>query len=356
MVSNQTFHLARERSFDIIITLRLDCPLWGISLSWDGEAPYTTYHPTVDILVESSDRWENISIFLPARIYNRSPLKSVRGNIPHLTHLSVGVLSDGSVADLPVHTWDMFEIAPKLVSFQCLNCCPTLFLVPWSQFTSIPSLSLGMDESIEILRNSPVLEEVTLLCGDGTPVFHPPVRHDHLKRLTIRSCVLDESDFDGFFKQVALDSLETLEIQVEYGSISSTFALFLSNISTLCHLSLDGYTFEDSHMIEALENTPFLSSFTVRRRLLRNYDEIFTRLGTKHREGGFDLVPKLETLNVTTFNWDLRSFIRLVELRAATLRDVRINVDQPPDARLYAQLKSMESETLSITVTTPIRE
>lgn len=160
------------------------CPL-TIFLFWE-ESTQSTSHPAVEAMIGHCTRWQNMLIFMPLSAFGS--LTSVANQLPLLGELSLGTgdkLSDS--ISYTVRT--MFQHAPRLRSFECVNIRPFQFAVPWTQLREIPVISACPQECVEVLRRSSVLEEATLVPIDHVPAL-PMIElsvTSSVKRLTLLS-------------------------------------------------------------------------------------------------------------------------------------------------------------------------
>ncbi|KAF8881574.1 hypothetical protein BD779DRAFT_1002599 [Infundibulicybe gibba] len=331
------------------------CPL-NIHLMWDYP-PFSSHHPALEILARCSERWEDMLLYLPMLAFGNGPLTAARGNMPQLTCLSVGASDDA--VEHTNSSWDIFSIAPKLTSFQSINCDPTSFWIPWRQLTHVPAMSIGVGGSIRVLQLSPRLHEATFLhhnFSDSHP--YPTVLHQCLKALFIGQAFpsggIGYSDI--FLDAATLPNLQSLTIRSlsPLAPISATFTTFLSRITALDHLSLRGCVVDDTVLSRSLEVTQSLTHLDIRDVLIAGQDDFLVRARSRTdgigRSGDFVLVPNLKILAIQVSGSGLELFTELVEHRAGTLQHVYLQIYQQLDPHLRDRLEKVQSETLSIDV------
>ncbi|KAF8881573.1 hypothetical protein BD779DRAFT_1002582 [Infundibulicybe gibba] len=325
-----------------------------IHLMWD-DPPFNSHHPILEILARCSERWEDILLYLPALAFGNGPLTIARGNMPQLTRLGVGASDE---VEHIGSSWDVFSIAPKLTSFQSVDCDPTSFRIPWEQLTHIPAMSIGIGKSIQVLRLTPRLHEVTFYHYDHSDSHpYPVVLHKSLKTLFLgRAPNPGKIDYGGFYLNATFPNLQSLTVRPAAFAIAPTiFTAFLSRITALDHLSLRGFVINDDVLLRSLEVAQSLTYLDIHDVLIVGEDNFLARLKSRiDGDGGpgdFALVPKLKILAIQISDSGPELFTELVEHRAGILQKVYLQTGQQLDPHLRDRLEKVQSETLSINVT-----
>ncbi|KAF8881572.1 hypothetical protein BD779DRAFT_1002583 [Infundibulicybe gibba] len=330
------------------------CPL-QIRLAW-AHPPFSSHYPALEILAQCSERWEDMLFKLPMLAFGNSPLIAARGNMPRLTRLAVGAPDAAKYTDL---SWDIFSIAPKLTSFQSINCNPTSFQILWGQLTHIPAMSVDIGGSVQVLQLSSKLHKANFFhynLSDSRP--YPVVLHSSLKTLSIRQTLFSSggSNYSDLFLNVTLPNLQSLTISAfpPPPLMPATLTTFLSRITTLDHLSLRGCVIDDTILSQSLEVTWSLTHLDIRDVLIADQNNFLERVNLKTDgiggSGDFVLVPKLKILGITVSSSGLELFTELVEHRAGTLQHVHLQSNRLSglDPHLRDRLEKVQSETLSV--------
>ncbi|KAF9523305.1 hypothetical protein CPB83DRAFT_739224, partial [Crepidotus variabilis] len=256
------------------------CPL-TFYLFWENP-PFDNTHPILEKILEHSERWRTMFFYLPYRAF--ASFQRIRGRLPMLMNLSLGTADDGP---LPPHSrqasLDMFELAPRLRSLECVNISPTMFKFPWAQLQDIPLLSGNIVECLDVLDRSKRLSKLSYIFVEGgppaphtilaTPVLptapglptpYPHIYHNQLTSLSIMTPPYNEFvDLSPLFPHIHLPNLESLTICNLNSPFGNEFIQFLSNLHALRTLHLRKTSLPDDQLVEGLKHLPSLTSLIV---------------------------------------------------------------------------------------------
>lgn len=223
-----------------------------IFLFWE-EPTRSTSHPAVEAMVRHCTRWQNMSIFMPS--YAFDSLGTVTNQLPLLRELSLGTgdrLPDPS-------TRAMFQHAPQLHSFECVNFSPFQFLVPWCQLREIPVLSAPLKQCLQVISRSSVLEEATLIPLQSPSVDLPATQSATVVRLTLLSDPWNLNVLvTPFFESLSAPKLVSLKL-VELRFVDwLPLPTFLSKSTALSVLELRRTYIQPHAFIHCLRSIPSL--------------------------------------------------------------------------------------------------
>ncbi|KAJ3513936.1 hypothetical protein NLJ89_g2664 [Agrocybe chaxingu] len=351
---------------DTWLTRSVACPL-TLYVFWE-EPPFEDTHPVLEKLMQHSERWHTMFFYMPYQAFRS--FSSVRGRLPLLTDLSLG--TDDEIESRP-RNLDMFEIAPRLRSIECVNLSPTIFKFPWAQLHDIPLLSGNISECLDMLHRGKCLSKVsfifveggpqapppppvvngtgaviTLPHSPGLPAHYPTVYHNHLTCFTIMTPQWNEHvDLRPLFPHLKFPHLETLTICNLKSAFGNEFTQFLSSLHTLKTLHLRKTALPDDELVEGLKHVPSLANLivisaaaccssggrdggihgdpnvyqeeevTVTRYLL----EALTRNFFSNDAMDGMLLPKLRNLELTVSSPALRELDTFVDMLQSRLRD-----------------------------------
>ncbi|KAF8907077.1 hypothetical protein CPB84DRAFT_1769439 [Gymnopilus junonius] len=245
------------------------CPL-TIYVFWE-ECPFADNHVVLERLMAHSERWKTMFFYLPYRAFRS--FAAVRNRLPMLTDLSLGTDDDVSLPSPtpsnPSH-FNMFEIAPRLRSLECVNFSPTILKFPWAQLEEIPLVSGNVEDCLNILRRGIGLSKISVIFVEGGPVNaspigqYPHVCHNHLTCLTIMTPPWNEVvDLRALFPHLTLPHLETLTICNFNSTFGQEFTQFLSRLHTLKTLHLRKTALPDDQLVDGLKHLTSLTSLIV---------------------------------------------------------------------------------------------
>ncbi|KAF9449224.1 hypothetical protein P691DRAFT_774823 [Macrolepiota fuliginosa MF-IS2] len=295
------------------------CPL-TVYVFWE-EPPFAPSHPALDCLVQHSARWKAMFFFLPFDAFRK--FGKIVGKVPLLTELSLGTGTEAQ--DMVLGTEDddddddddesdegdnnddddenddgdnteshrdkndngyqleMFRIAPKLASLECVNLSPFLFTFPWRNLTNIPVMAVTIEECLFILHHTTSLQGAgfVFLATSSSPfppipsnaaaAGMPPTRglksihHPSLIQLSILTSPWDESiDLTPLFPLLSLPNLHSLTIcnlKSHFGT--SGFTSFLSRLYCLQTLHLRKTALSDQNLVAGLRVVPSVERLVV---------------------------------------------------------------------------------------------
>jgi len=257
------------------------CPL-TVYVFWE-EPPFSDSHTVLEKLMAHSHRWKTMFFYLPYRAF--PSFQKIRGRLPMLTDLSLG--TGDEIPSTPQtsrqESLDMFEIAPRLQSIECVNFSPTIFKFPWAQLRDIPLVSGNIFECLSILNQAKKLSKLSYIFVEGGPpaastIFAVPVLpispaipthyshvyHHRLTSLTIMTPPWNEYvDLSPFFPHIHLPYLETLTICNLNSTFGEEFIQFLSGLHGLQTLHLRKTSLPDDKLVEGLKHLPSLTTLIV---------------------------------------------------------------------------------------------
>lgn len=335
------------------------CPL-TIYVFWE-EPPFADRHIVLEKLMDHAERWQTMFFYLPYRAF--ASFESVRGRLLMLKDLSLGTDDEVDLlANISRQTktkkLDMFEIAPRLRSLECVNFPPTIFKFPWEQLQDIPLLSGKIGDCLDVLHRARKLSKVSFIfvesgppnpasilappvlpISPGIPSLYQHVYHNHLTCFTIMTPPWNEFvDLSSLFPYIKLPHLETLTICNLNSTFGDEFMQFLSGLHALRTLHLRKTALPDDQLVEGLKHLPALTNLivlssggvstsvnvgglevepTVTRYLLealtRNF---FSNDGTDGR-----LLPRLQNLELTVSSTAARELDTFIDMLQSRLRD-----------------------------------
>lgn len=283
--SRLSVHLLDQRSsihpalLDIWLRRSGACPL-TIYVFWE-DPPFADSHMILDMLMAHSERWKTMFFYLPYRAFGS--FDKVRGRLGMLTSLTLGTGDD--ILPPPPHSaqLDIFQIAPRLRSIECVNFAPTVFIFPWAQLREIPRLSGNIFECLVVLSQARKLSKLSYMfveggppaptsifaqpvlpISPGIPSHYPVVYHNRLTSLRIMTPPWKEyTDLSPFFPHIHLPYLETLTICNLISSFGDGFLQFLSGLHNLRTLHLRRTALPDEQLVEGLKYLPSLTHLIV---------------------------------------------------------------------------------------------
>lgn len=318
------------------------CPL-TIYVFWE-EPPFADSHLILDKLMAHSTRWKSMFFYLPYCAF--ASFQKIRGRLPMLTEVSLGTGDEVPSPQSRQVSLDMFEIAPRLRSIECVNSSPTAFKFPWAQLDDIPLLSGNIPECLGVLRGARRLSKLSYLFVEGEPgapntiplspsisVNYSHIYHPHLTSLTIMTPPWNEYvDLSPFFPYIHLPHLETLTICNVNSRFGDEFLQFLSGLHALRTLHLRKTAIPDDQLVEGLKHLPFLTSLIVLSSggQTRNVGseptvtpyllEALTRNFFSDDEMEGMLLPRLRTLELTVSSTTARELDTFIDMLQSRLR------------------------------------
>lgn len=219
--------------------------------------------------------------YLPYRAF--ASFEKVRGRLSMLTSLSLGTGDDIPPPPPNSAQLDIFEIAPRLRSIECVNFAPTIFVFPWAQLREIPLLSGNILECLSVLSRAKKLSKLSYIfveggppaaasifaqpilpISPGIPSHYPNVYHNRLTSLRIMTPPWKEYiDLSPFFPHIHLPYLETLTICNLISNFGDEFMQFLSGLHNLRTLHLRRTALPDEQLVEGLKHLPSLTHLIV---------------------------------------------------------------------------------------------
>jgi len=251
-----------------------------------------------------------------------------------LTHLSLGT---GDEIPKNSQILDMFEIAPRLQSIECINFSPIIFKLPQAQLRDIPLMSGNIFECFSILNQAKKLSKLsyiftvpaasTKVAAPALPISDSHVYHNLLTSLKIMTPPWNECvDLTPFFHHVRLPYLETLTICNLKCTFGEEFIQFLSVLHGLQTLHLRKISLPDDKLIEGLKHLPSLTTLIIQagaakaseRRVSRYLLEALTWNFFSNDTTEGMLLPHLKKLDLTvslTAAGGLDTFIDMLQSR-----------------------------------------
>lgn len=171
---------------------------------------------------------------------------------------------------------EMFKIAPKLTSLECVNISPFLFSFPWCNLTNIPIMAVTIEECLSILRQSTSLQKagfIFLTTPSSPSLPHntstarglKSIHHPSLTHFSILTSPWDESiDLTPLFPLLSLPNLLSLTIcnlKSHFGT--SGFTSFLSRLYSLQTLHLRKTALSDQNLVAGLRVVPSVEKLVV---------------------------------------------------------------------------------------------
>jgi len=325
----------------------------------------------VDVIAAESPRWKNIDLALSPTLYNR--LASVKGQLMQLESLQLAVPYQVRTSDLAHSAFDMFALAPKLCKMGVINpLVPPVFQVPWKQVThySTSSTAEHMPNLFQLLSQLPDLVSLRIepLVGARGLQNFPwgSVLLNHLKELMVVGQT-DSLSVGRLFSALSVPSVTSISLQ--YLSVGApSFVRWLSESASnvtnldLCYLA----NLTQSTLIQCLEATPLLISFTYKERV--GEPVIWTtvvsrRLTVMSPTLQSPLLPQLKHINLSFIRPELDAddLLQMVESRwraqlesdsaQARVRSVRLEFrfhHTPSIDTILTSLKEFEKEGLCL--------
>ncbi|KAF5347536.1 hypothetical protein D9758_014504 [Tetrapyrgos nigripes] len=223
----------------------------------------------IQTLAAQSERWRDVTLELDADSLLDESLSVIRGQLPMLESLTLKNLWE--YPDFP--EIDIFDNAPKLISFSAGSVSALDPTLPWNQLTNLQLTDCSFLEVLQLMEVCPRLHELTYV-GDfyqneAHPDYHPEqIRSfNHVNSFTIKTTsVNDTFMLRSMFAWLSFPPLETLSISADqmmpawdWEEIPDTIALFISNSGCrLTTLSLKHMQLSDVDILSILEACPHL--------------------------------------------------------------------------------------------------
>ncbi|KAJ7501206.1 hypothetical protein B0H11DRAFT_756363 [Mycena galericulata] len=141
----------------------------------------------LQMLVECAPRWTAATLVVTPAMFIH--LAEVRGRIPQLRYLRIGVVNYWHPHSVSTERSNPFEIAPALryVAFEDLSGLSHPLVLPFTQLTRLKA-TLTHRRHIETLKGTPNLEAANIdVEGDSPEIPGPPISLPFLRRLYISS-------------------------------------------------------------------------------------------------------------------------------------------------------------------------
>ena len=256
----------------------------SIKLIADDENEYVVcaFQAIMRVLVARSDYWLTFDSFLPPQCHHI--FKNI--NFPMLTSVSLHPpkISISTFSTPP----DMFLTAPKLLNVDLSGYHFASMVLPWEQVRRFKTQLLTVTESLNILRQSPNLQECQLeyVYSSDSFITKTIMFHAHLKHFDV---MLLKAASVSLFDSITLPSLSHLRIHYsgpEQLPLSSITFLILRSACNLERFTVEIRS-DDADLISCLEMIPSLIYFRL---------EI---LGSKHPDMGLttQFVASLDPFN-----------------------------------------------------------
>ncbi|KAI3605271.1 hypothetical protein WG66_013076 [Moniliophthora roreri] len=120
--------------------------------------------PIYNHLIENSERWSDISLFVDDTLLQDPVSLSVSGHIPMLKRLELNGLY------IP-REWNIFAVAPALSVVDCVPANSYDIYLPWVQIRDLTLRYSHIPESLYILSQCPNLEQLKLECISGEETY-----------------------------------------------------------------------------------------------------------------------------------------------------------------------------------------
>ncbi|KAJ7026858.1 hypothetical protein C8F04DRAFT_1123940 [Mycena alexandri] len=178
----------------------------------------TPQQAVVDLLVEHSRRWRNVSLWFDFQFRN---LAGAKGNLPSLKALHIE--NTGDQSDLG-EVIDIFEVAPRLTRVTLCGPLPSLPIIPWQQlrfFEYITPPPRAGQEHTDLFGALSLMSRLSLdtdfsldfeISGDSPVDLHPIVSNVSSLSLTFFSVTSQSHVLGEVFKALTLPRLKRLEI------------------------------------------------------------------------------------------------------------------------------------------------
>ncbi|KAK7026248.1 F-box domain-containing protein [Favolaschia claudopus] len=308
-------------------------------------------------LASYSSRWRafRCSLNIPISF----PIDTIQGRIPLLRELHVCSSSESFEG----HAITAFSEAPELRKVQLYRLPPGLISLPWAQLTHLTLLGQSIAHGIEVLHQTPNLEELSLdlrhHSGEIAAAPTPVILH-HVRKLSLPS-EFRISKFLHYFTLPALRSFDIKQLSSppQDGDVAAVLALFrLSHCvveSVVC-----GGRFEDM-ALSTLAMTDMASKVTLHANWFQStLSKLFVRIATNP-----NFLPNLESLYLPDCETGI-PFVEIADMLSArwynrgnaprlkTFHLIRKagSVDHIPEASVVDKLRALMDDGVDIRIET----
>ncbi|KAL0568336.1 hypothetical protein V5O48_013647 [Marasmius crinis-equi] len=227
---------------------------------------------TLGALVNSADRWHDITLLAPWNISPSSPiLEGLRGHLPILSALHL----NGAGPDDDRSKFDFFSYCPALHSLQIQPGddpygpeypSPRLVL-PWEQIKSLKMYDSFAPSAVSLLSQCPNVESLELSLVGGGTLYPKNIASDVLRSLSIEA--REQDDVSTILHSTTLRNLNSVEIRGDIGEPTRDWpywdggpmASFIArSYCTITSLRLKWVPITDMQAVSLLELMPGLQS------------------------------------------------------------------------------------------------
>ncbi|KAK7460494.1 hypothetical protein VKT23_009212 [Stygiomarasmius scandens] len=225
-----------------------------VHILWEEESNLLT-HPVLDAIIQHSNRWHHVFLFIPISAF--PSLNPIKGNLNLLTELSLGC-SDFMGSEI----YDMFEFAPRLRSFECINISPLRFNLPWTQIKTLPVASISLLECLVLQKRCPRLSFLNFILGFEFFVAALPFESVHLPHLHTASFITSPwstfLDLNPLLEHCTYPQLDRLQLCDFKVTPAVQLPGFLSRSPLITSLDLRRVVLSDQDLLRCLLSTPNL--------------------------------------------------------------------------------------------------
>ncbi|KAJ7633193.1 hypothetical protein FB45DRAFT_1003327 [Roridomyces roridus] len=217
-------HVRQSRLLDMWLQRSRNCPL-SIQLGYSEELMPSEDEEDedeegfVESLRSHAMRWQEMDISLPL-----DNLRKITGSMPLLRRLTIGV--DRWDTETPLA---LFTDAPALKHVVLRSSfTPFIVALPWSQLTTLTLEGLFANEAVEMLRQTSMLQDLTVTIHNGQPPTYFSIPPLPLRSLKLHYYRPGADEYHQLFKALQLPMLQTLSVHEEFlgpNPVASLFAL-----------------------------------------------------------------------------------------------------------------------------------
>lgn len=241
----------------------------NVWINSDSDSEIASDHYLLQVLLPSAYRWRQAVIVLPWESF--TALEPIRGSLESLEALHVQANDEEPLGE--IGQIDIFRYAPRLRYLCCQNIgLPvTSILTSTSQLTTYESchdLAPKLPpRHIELLRNAPRLEQITLDCSLVEEDNSLPMTNPHLRRLEI--IVSDwgiQRAYTDLLSCLTLPALEDISIDLQDHitfDIDCTILLLQRSQCSIVTLGLDAPLMTSGQLLELFHAIPSLERLTI---------------------------------------------------------------------------------------------
>ncbi|KAF9264074.1 hypothetical protein L218DRAFT_249052 [Marasmius fiardii PR-910] len=251
-----------NRALKLFLTHSRDQPL-DLELNYRGPEDNPG---ALNLVIRECRRWKRLSLFSGKKPFHDPQLGGIRGNLPLLTHLTLGgALEDGSFSNV-------FEVAPCLhsVSVRPASIIIPSLRLPWQQLRSIYLSDTTLNPILQALALCPNLEQVTLVCSRfklRPEESNADLKVDLLAVSSLSIIVTDARCILDVFRQCDWPDLKSLKIcNSGWKSVWDTpfvNSFLLRPLHCLVSLHLERVPFPEDETISLLQQIPTLHTLFI---------------------------------------------------------------------------------------------